>query len=110
MLVQMQLKPCGGLSPLRFQMRGRRDDNHWSRLFAKHHSRGHERKRRLARTRRGDSEKVRLGISEKAVQRGVLPPPKPHTVSRHAHRRPGHAVSRAYPARFAYSALAEAGG
>jgi hypothetical protein len=93
----MQLQARGGLSPLRFQMRGRRDHNHWSRLLGKHHPRSHERKRRLARTWCGDSEKVRLAIAEKAVQRSVLPPPKPHTVSRHAHRRPGHAGSRAYP-------------
>ena len=78
----MQLQARGGLSPLRFQMRGRRDDHHPSRSFGEHHPCGHERKRRLASTRCSDGEKVRLAIAQKATQRCMLPRPKPHAATR----------------------------
>src|SRR4030081_793728 len=78
--VHMQLQPCSRLGPLRFQMRGRRDDNHRSWSFAENHPRGQERKCRLASTWSGDSQKVRLAIAEKTTERRTLLRPKPYAL------------------------------
>jgi len=76
----VQTQASGRLSPLGFQMRRWRHDNHCCRPFGQGHPRGHERECRLDSARRCDRQKVRLPMAGKTLQGRVLPRAKPNSI------------------------------